>query len=564
MRAEDAPRRRPGSRGKGGRGSARAGDLLEEGRDHERAGRYAEAVRCYRGAASGAERERATRVLAESLRLLGVVHQRRHEEAEARALCHRSYAVADAAGERVLAAEALNALAGFDLEGGDLAAAREQFIRALDLGGSCPSLRARIEQNLGILTNIRGDLPAALGHYQRSLEAFRAAGDERGCAIAYNNLGMASADQGRWEEADRHYQETLRLAEALGDVHVRGHALLNRIEVLLLGRQFDKAQRYAEEALRIFDGIGARRNKSDAYRALGIVYRETGRAALAEARLRSAIELAADAGGVLEEAEAARELAQLFRAQGRNQDALRLLTAAHRLFGRLDARRDLVDVTAKVDELEAVYLAVVHDWGQSIESADSYTYGHCARVADYAAGVARNLGLDDAELTTIRLGAYLHDVGKVRIPHEILNKPGRLTPEEIEVMQRHTLHGVELLAAIEFPWDILPMVRSHHEKLDGSGYPDGLRGDAIPLSAQIICVVDVFDALTTSRSYRAALPTARALAKMRRSRHWWRDDVFEAFLAHVAPRAGAPATRGGRGARAGRRPASGVRPRRPR
>src|SRR5204863_204149 len=131
-----------------------------------------------------------------------------------------------------------------------------------------------------------------------------------------------------------------------------------------------------------------------AYRVLGMVFRETGRPALAEARLRPAIELALSAGAVLHEAEASRELALLHQAMGRNQEALTLLNAAHRLFGQLDARREQVHVNGKMAELEATYLAVVREWGQSIESADPYTFGHCERVARHGVAVARALGMD--------------------------------------------------------------------------------------------------------------------------------------------------------------------------
>jgi putative nucleotidyltransferase with HDIG domain len=154
-------------------------------------------------------------------------------------------------------------------------------------------------------------------------------------------------------------------------------------------------------------------------------------------------------------------------------------------------------------------------------------------VADYGYHVARQMGLDDSQLTTIRLGAYLHDLGKVRVPHEILNKPAKLSAEEFEVIKMHPIWGLELLASVEFPWDIKPVIRWHHERYDGTGYPDRLKGDEIPLSAQIICIVDVYDALTTTRSYRAAMPHAEALADMERVKHWWRPDVYEAFLQSV-------------------------------
>jgi len=235
-------------------------------------------------------------------------------------------------------------------------------------------------------------------------------------------------------------------------------------------------------------------------------------------------------GSVLSEAEASRELALLYQTMGRNQEALGLLNAAHRLFTRLDARVDLIDVSTKVHRLEETYFAVVRDWGQSIESSDSYTFGHCERVAGYAVGVARTLGLDEGQQTTIRLGAYLHDLGKVKVPHEILNKPGKLTDEEFGVIRMHPVWGVELLATVEFPWDLKPIIRWHHEKHDGTGYPDRLRGDEIPLSAQIICIVDVYDALTTTRSYRPALSRQEALERMAETRQWWRADVYEGFL----------------------------------
>jgi putative nucleotidyltransferase with HDIG domain len=143
--------------------------------------------------------------------------------------------------------------------------------------------------------------------------------------------------------------------------------------------------------------------------------------------------------------------------------------------------------------------------------------------------VGRELGLEPVQLTTIRLGAYLHDLGKVKVPHEILNKPGRLTDEEFAVIQKHPEWGIELLATVEFPWDLKPIIRSHHERYDGTGYPDRLRGDEIPLGAQIICIVDVYDALTTTRSYRPAMTAAEALSRMGETRHWWRPDVFAAF-----------------------------------
>jgi HD-GYP domain-containing protein (c-di-GMP phosphodiesterase class II) len=132
--------------------------------------------------------------------------------------------------------------------------------------------------------------------------------------------------------------------------------------------------------------------------------------------------------------------------------------------------------------------------------------------------------------TAIQLGAYLHDVGKVRVPHEVLNKPGPLTRDEYEVVQMHPIWGIELLAKVEFPWDLKPIIRWHHERYDGTGYPDRLRGDEIPVSAQIVGIVDVYDALTTARPYRKAMAQDVAMAEITRCRSWWSDQVFIAFV----------------------------------
>jgi putative nucleotidyltransferase with HDIG domain len=454
----------------------------------------------------------------------------RGEGAEARELCRRSFEAAVGAGASVLAAEALNALAGFDIEGGEYSRARDGFRRALELGGKSAALRGRIQQNLGVLANIQGDLAEALAHYELSLSAFRTAQDERGCAIAYHNLGMISADRLLWDDADRYFGEALAVAERIGDVHLRGLCLLNHTEVHLARGQHEQARRNAEAALQIFDQLGDLGGKAAAYRFLGIFYRVTNAPVLAEVRLRNAIQYAAKCGSPLEEAEASRELARLYQELGRNQEALGLLSEANHLFRRLEAHFDAVDVGAKIAELEETYLGIVRDWGQSIESADSYTFGHCERVAEYAVTVARALGLDQQQQQTVRLGAYLHDIGKVRVPHEVLNKPGTLTAAELELVKQHPVWGVEMLATVEFPWDLKPIIRWHHERYDGTGYPDRLKGEAIPVSAQIICIVDVFDALTTTRSYKPALSGEAAVAQMRASRGWWRPDVYEAFM----------------------------------
>lgn len=514
--------------------ASHAASLLAEARAADRAGLTTDAIRLYEQIIQCAGETREHAVASEAYRHLSVLHHRRNQPVLARSLCQKSYQIADQIGHALLAAQALNTRGVMAFENGDMSEARDLYLRARDAAAGDRILIARIEQNLGILANVEGDFPEALNHYRRSLEACQAANHEIGCALAHHNLGMLHADRKMWDTADAHFRESHALAQRLDDSHLQGLCLLNHAEVHIARGLYDDARANAEAALQLFDRIEAELDKADAYRMLGVVYRETGRMALAEARLQDAIDVARRTGSVLSEAEASREMAVLCQQQNRNLQALTLLHVAHQLFSRLNARGDAVEVHGKREELENTYLRVLRAWGQSIESADSYTYGHCERVATYATAVAAALGLDDVQQTTVRLGAYLHDVGKVKVPHEILNNPGKLSAAELQVIAMHPVWGVDMLEEIEFPWDIKPIIRWHHEKYDGTGYPDQLAGEDIPLTAQVVGVADVYDALTSARSYRPALPHREAMRIMQTNAHHWRPDVYAAFVRAAA------------------------------
>jgi putative nucleotidyltransferase with HDIG domain len=253
---------------------------------------------------------------------------------------------------------------------------------------------------------------------------------------------------------------------------------------------------------------------------------------VAERHLRAAERLGRERGDLLLGAETARELAALEALRQDHPATLRHLNRAHVLFSRLQARRDLDVVAARLGELEAMFLDIVTRWGESIESADPYTRGHCERVADYACALAEAMGIDAHTRFWMRLGALLHDVGKISVPAAILNKQGPLDPEERAVMQRHPDVGVEMVDEIGFPWDVRPMIRYHHEAWDGSGYPLGLSGTDIPLAARILCVADIYDALSSDRPYRRGHSHARALEIMAAEAGRTVDpELFERFRA---------------------------------
>ncbi len=215
---------------------------------------------------------------------------------------------------------------------------------------------------------------------------------------------------------------------------------------------------------------------------------------------------------------------------GKNRETLQSLSRSHQSYTKLRAQSHLADLKKRIGRLETRFYDLVAKWAGSIESKDAYTLGHCERVADYACALATDVGFDDITMFWFRIGALLHDVGKIAVPSEILNKPGHLTPEERAIMETHAAAGYDMLRDIDFPWDILPLVRGHHERWDGTGYPDRLAGEDIAVSARVVCVADVFDALTTDRPYRRAFTWDEALSMMRKDVGTMFDpDLFPRF-----------------------------------
>ena len=194
--------------------------------------------------------------------------------------------------------------------------------------------------------------------------------------------------------------------------------------------------------------------------------------------------------------------------------------------------RSLVRLKRVVEELEEAE-SMITSLALTIEARDPYTAGHCVRLANIAVEFGERLGLSDDEIQALRLGGFLHDLGKIAVPDGILLKPGPLTSDERRIIQEHPGAGDRLATPMRTLSLVRPIIRHHHERVDGHGYPDKLVGNETPLLARIMAIVDVYDALTTTRSYRGAMSHSDALARMEESRHWWRSDVYAAFLRSV-------------------------------
>ncbi|MDQ6871797.1 MAG: tetratricopeptide repeat protein, partial [Gemmatimonadota bacterium] len=472
------PRSTPGSRESE---SPQIKALVDQAKLAEREGRWSNAAVFYESLVRDPLAKEQTRLSA--LRWLGRVYLEQGNRGAAMDVLEAAVAAATAAGSPSKIAQALNVVAIVHQSSGDLDRAESIYREAR---GTAESIRdaeamAMIDQNLGTVASIRGDIREALDSFHRSLAGYRALGMLDHAAQVLNNIGLAYTDLGELDEAEAAYAAA---AEAFGEQHDHPNEMnvaLNQVQLCIATGRFDEAQERVEALLAITGEI-APSWRGEVFRHVGVIARERGDYVKAAEYLGRAGECAEEGEDLLLKADVAEQLAELYWTQKRHRDMLAHLNKSHALYSRLKAQHRIAQVERRNAALESRFLEMAHHWGDSIESKDHYTQGHCERVAFFACVLADSTGMDSRSLFWFRLGALLHDIGKIIVPTEVLNKAGALTGEEWAIMKRHPEAGLELVADIDFPGDVRAVIRNHHERWDGTGYPDGLAGQEIPFA----------------------------------------------------------------------------------
>lgn len=492
--------------------------LIEAGIAHERNGDRVAARDAYERAlpllATAAEAQRKVSVL----RWIARTHQVDAEYERALTFVDAAEQLATDIDDRVGLGHCRIVRANISWQRGDLDAAVALYTGALDLAHEVGDARlaAVASQNLGVVASARGAFDQAFHHYRASISAYHSLGLPGETAISQNNLGRLYLDHGNSEAAEAELNAALPLALSVGDTSSATMIEINLADMWVQRSDYGKARAICDGVLSRSTPEGDSHADGEVQKILGAIALATQDIASAEAHFSRAESIAEKREDLLLKAQIARERAEMYRGQGRTRELLQSLNGAHRMFSQLRASQAMAAVTARMRRLERDVLDVVRQWGESIEEKDAYTQGHCERVADLACALARRAGVEEEVIFWFRVGALLHDVGKIVISSEILNKAEQLTADEWDVMKLHPGAGAEILKEINFPYDVNAIVRHHHENWDGTGYPDALVGERIPLWARIVCLADVYDALTSDRSYKAALPADVALEVMRR------------------------------------------------
>nr|MBN2278853.1 tetratricopeptide repeat protein [candidate division Zixibacteria bacterium] len=489
----------------------------EKGKVLSRLGRYAEAVAQYQQLLEYCQDKNLAPRRVEVFLEIGQLLAKTGELDRALGYVHRALAGNRRLNDPLGICKSLRNLGAIYIELGefdDAEAAYEEGI-GIALNNQLNLLHADLSNNLGTIKNIKGEWQAALECYKTARTTYESEGEVRKSAYTFNNIGITLMEQDDYEQAHQNYVAALRIADSIKDESLILILNINLTDLLLKIKNIPEARKYCLSAHQLI------RNKGLKNSQLVETIKLAGKIALFEenynealARFNEARDLCEELGLQFLEAEILFEIGSLCQMTEQHMQALQILEQAFQLFHQLNVTGRLEKTRKLICSVEDLYLKVFEAMASQVDQKDPYTKGHSDRVANLALFIARKLGLSDHETKSIVAAGLLHDIGKLQVPDEILKKPGRLTPAEFDEIKKHPDTGIRILAGIKLPWEVIPLIRHHHEKFNGEGYPSGLSGDNIPIGARVICVADVFDALTSARPYRKAFDASKAIGIM--------------------------------------------------
>jgi putative nucleotidyltransferase with HDIG domain len=420
-------------------------------------------------------------------------------------------------------AHSLNCIGVVFRKRNNLEKAEYYYLKALSIRentGDLPGL-AMSYNNMGILANESGNLESALDYHTRSLKLKEELADNRGISVSYSNIGDIYMELEEYSKSLEYYKMSLSIGEDISD-EKNISTNCNKIgHIMALLGEYDDAFEYLKRGLQISVSIGARILESNSYKELSDLYKAMADYESAFMYYKEYSTLEQDIFSensaetitrlqVRHETEQKEKEAELYYLKNvelqkeindRKLVESQLVVQEHLLEERVKDRT--IELQQSMQKLKKSVEGTIHTLSKIIESKDPYTSGHQLRVAELARLIAIEMGFTEDNVEAIFMISLVHDIGKISIPQEILSRPGELSKLEREIVQTHSQIGYDILSKVEFPWPVADVILQHQELYDGSGYPNGLKGNEIMIEARIIAVADVVEAMTSHRPYRS-------------------------------------------------------------
>lgn len=509
--------------------------ILREGQLHENQGRFSDAIQSYQKALSQYEQNDDQRGQSFVLINLGNTYQKLADFEQAIASYNKSLSITDRTGDVQGQANIIYNLGMTHLRIRNIAEAINNFQRSLLIFEKLGDVRGQttVLNSLGAAFQLQGSLDEARDVLQHCYQLQENIGDDRGQAITLSSLGTVLQSQGKYDEAIKAFERSIQIEERLGNLHGRAIALSSLGGVLRRQGKLDEAIKAFQESSEIEQRMGNLRGQAQAVYLLGDIFERQGRFDDAITAYQNSLNIERKLGNRDGQARTLNSLGSVFQRLKKVEQSEKLLKEAieidptfvdaysslgiiyydqKRFLEALNYFQKAVELDQRYFEgwywIGKVYFEInrpedaITAWLKGLELKDQELAGHHERVTNMTLKLAQKMGTSPTEIENIRLGAMLHDIGKLAVPDSVMNKMGPLNDSEWQLMREHVTHGEEMLKDIPYLNSALDIPIYHHERWDGMGYPRGLKGEEIPISARMFAVVDVWDALTSDRPYR--------------------------------------------------------------